>query len=392
MQTIGARLGGVGAIPEIPIIAPDLVFGLVLGAAAWRVASCWFALAAFAVLSQSITMIMGFFIPLALAQLPGAAARLFTVVNTCPFTIWPAMYTDLTIAQNVPPFPTGWESPPSTSVQFGVPDNWKAGRIWGRRDCNFSTNIGPSACPSGGCNGGLQCDPRSGTGVPPATVAEWTLQGDGNRDFYDVSLVDGYNLPMAIIPSAPNCSVASCAVDLGPACPAPLVGPLDSTGFPVGCKSACEANLDSPSDSSNCCTGTHNTAATCPPSGVQFYSYFKSNCPNAYAYAFDESSGTALWTCDSSLNSDYTLTFCPPAPGGQAPAPISAVPSSLIPSGTPSGTGPTSTGVSGTSVASTASTPNPSDNPTPSGGARRAETTWVFFFVPCAVAGWALVH
>lgn len=49
-------------------------------------------------------------------------------------------------------------------------------------------------------------------GVPPATVAEWTLQGDGFLDWYDgepissktliryslfrlVSLVDGYNLP-----------------------------------------------------------------------------------------------------------------------------------------------------------------------------------------------------
>ncbi|KAH9033396.1 thaumatin family-domain-containing protein [Lactarius pseudohatsudake] len=246
---------------------------------------------------------IGFFIFLALAQLPSATARLFTVVNACPFTIWHVCGTYL--------MPEDWESPPTTSVQFGVPDNWKAGRIWGRRDCNFSTNIGPSACLDGGCNGGLLCDPQSGTGVPPATVAEWTLQGDGNRDFYDVSLVDGYNLPMAIIPSAPNCSVASCPVDLGPACPAPLVGPIDQTGFPVGCKSACVANLDNSADSSNCCTGTHNTATTCPPSGVDFYSYFKSNCPNSYAYAYDESSGTALWTCDSSLNSDYTLTFCP---------------------------------------------------------------------------------
>lgn len=48
---------------------------------------------------------------------------------------------------------------------------------------------------------------------------------------------------MAVIPSASNCSVASCPVDLGPACPAALVGPVDSTGFPVGCKSACDANL-----------------------------------------------------------------------------------------------------------------------------------------------------
>ena len=52
------------------------------------------------------------------------------------------------------------------------------------------------------------------------------------------------------------------------------------------------------------------------------------NCPNAYAYAYgmfsntsdgfmklilaiDESSGTALWTCDSGLGASYTVTFCP---------------------------------------------------------------------------------
>lgn len=45
--------------------------------------------------------------------------------------------------------------------------------------------------------------------------------------------------------------------------------------------------------------------------GVAFYDYFKGNCPNSYVYAFDESSGTALWTCDSGLKADYTLTFCP---------------------------------------------------------------------------------
>lgn len=34
-------------------------------------------------------------------------------------------------------------------------------------------------------------------------------------------------------------------------------------------------------------------------------------CPDAYAYAYDESSDSALFTCADSLNSDYTLTFCP---------------------------------------------------------------------------------
>ncbi|KJA25242.1 hypothetical protein HYPSUDRAFT_418893 [Hypholoma sublateritium FD-334 SS-4] len=241
----------------------------------------------------------------------GASARTFTVYNACPFTIWPAMFTDLNVAPNVPNFPTGWEAASFTKVSFTVPDNWKAGRIWARRDCDFSTNPGPNSCLDGGCNGGLLCDPHTGTGVPPATVAEWTLQGDGNKDFYDVSLVDGYNLPMRIN-NDQGCPVADCPVDLGPNCPSQLKGPFDSTGFPVGCKSACDANLDgNQANSANCCSGSHNTPATCPSSGVEFYSYFKGNCPNSYAYAFDESSGTALWTCDSSLNADYTLTFCP---------------------------------------------------------------------------------
>jgi hypothetical protein len=29
------------------------------------------------------------------------------------------------------------------------------------------------------------CDPHTGTGVPPATVAEWTLGTNGQPDFYD---------------------------------------------------------------------------------------------------------------------------------------------------------------------------------------------------------------
>ncbi|KAL5478585.1 hypothetical protein ACEPAI_2769 [Sanghuangporus weigelae] len=264
---------------------------------------------------------------IALAFASGAVARTFTVTNSCSFTIW-YLFTDLNVAPNVPDQPTGWEAPAGSSVSFSVPDNWKAGRIWGRRNCDFITNPGPTSCATGGCNGGLLCDSHTGTvGCSdlanarmarnaeskslPVTVAEWTLQSDENKDFYDVSLVDGFDLPMSITNTV-RCPVASCGADLAAKCPDPLKGPSNSTGSPLGCKSACFANLDGkPQDSANCCTGSHNTAATCPPSGVQFYDYFKGNCPNAYAYAFDEGSGTALWTCDSSLNADYTLTFCP---------------------------------------------------------------------------------
>ncbi|KAI9056419.1 Osmotin thaumatin-like protein [Trametes sanguinea] len=246
-----------------------------------------------------------------LAFAANAAARTFTVYNNCPFTIWPAIFTDLNVGTATPSQPTGWEQGAYQSVSFYVPNNWAAGRIWARRDCDFSTNPGPNSCLDGGCNGGLVCDPHTGTGVPPATLAEFTLSPDASgSDWYDVSLVDGYNLPVRISNNK-GCGVADCPVDLGPNCPAPLKGPFDSTGFPVGCRSACEAGLGDPVNNPNCCTGTHNTAATCPPSGVEYYSYFKSNCPNSYVYAYDESSGTALWTCAGSNQADYTITFCP---------------------------------------------------------------------------------
>jgi len=85
---------------------------------------------------------------------------------------------------------------------------------------------------------------RHAQGVPPVTLAEFSLHQAGGADYYDVSLVDGYGLPVRISPSASACHVADCPVDLGPDCPDALKGPFDSNGYPLGCKSACYANLD----------------------------------------------------------------------------------------------------------------------------------------------------
>ncbi|KAJ6589741.1 thaumatin [Mycena capillaripes] len=235
-----------------------------------------------------------------------AADRSMTVYNACPFTIWPALFTS---AGGRPSQPTGWEAPAFTKVTFNVANDWD-GRVWGRRNCNFATNPGPNSCLDGGCNGGLLCDVNTGTGVPPATLAEFNF--NDNVDWLDVSLVDGYNLPMRIDNNV-GCAIPSCPVDLGPNCPAAQKGPFDSTGFPVGCKSACtvDALAGHTDNSPNCCTGIHGTQQTCPSSGVTNYQYFKGNCPNAYAFAYDEPSGTALWTC-SNKNAAYTITFCPP--------------------------------------------------------------------------------
>ncbi|KII90580.1 hypothetical protein PLICRDRAFT_538201 [Plicaturopsis crispa FD-325 SS-3] len=236
------------------------------------------------------------------------ADRNLTVTNKCSYTVWPGLFTDPS-SKAKPTQVTGWEAAPASSTSFAVPNGWTSGRIWGRRDCDFSKQA-PNDCVTGGCNGGLQCDPSTGTGVPPATVAEFTLNGDGNADWYDVSVVDGFNVPVEIT-NTQGCSVASCPTDLNANCPSDIAGPSGPSGN-EGCKSACEANLDgNPSDSANCCTGSHDKPATCPNSTVTHYDYFKKGCPNAYAYAYDESSGTALWQCDSGKNADYTVTFCP---------------------------------------------------------------------------------
>ncbi|KAF8172975.1 thaumatin [Mycena galopus ATCC 62051] len=245
------------------------------------------------------------------------SARTFTVKNSCSYTIWPGMFTQPS-GSALPDYPTGYVVRCRNSVSFSVPDDWTAttsptaGRIWGRTECDFSSNPGPTSCATGGCNGGLVCDHMTGTGVPPATVAEFTLSGGGTTDNYDVSVVDGFNIPMQITNNV-GCGVPSCPANLNPGCrcPSPLVI-KDSNGTVVGCDSACKANVDgNPNDSPNCCTGSHNTSATCPSSGVAYYNYFKQPCPNSYVFAFDEPSGTALWYCASNLNADYTIEFCP---------------------------------------------------------------------------------
>jgi hypothetical protein len=72
----------------------------------------------------------------------------------------------------------------------------------GRRNCDFSDNSGPNSCIDGGCNGGLECDKSTSTvsylfdlltlrrtdfpqGVPPATLAEFTLSGANGLDYYE---------------------------------------------------------------------------------------------------------------------------------------------------------------------------------------------------------------
>ncbi|XWS13397.1 hypothetical protein CRYUN_Cryun36dG0033900 [Craigia yunnanensis] len=132
-----------------------------------------------------------------------------------------------------------------------------------------------------------------------------TLGAGNDQDFYDVSIVDGYNLPLVAAPRGVYgaCNATSCAYDLNMGCPKELQvvgGDGGGPGRVVACKSACEAfGLDQ-----FCCSGEFAIPTTCRPS---FYStIFKWACPWAYSYAYDD--GTSTFTCKAS---DYLIIFCP---------------------------------------------------------------------------------
>ncbi|ONK69505.1 uncharacterized protein A4U43_C05F23640 [Asparagus officinalis] len=216
-----------------------------------------------------------------------------TISNNCPHIIWPGTLA----GSGTPQLPwTGFKLDPGHSVQIPAPSGW-SGRIWARTGCKFD-GTGTGACQTGDCGGKMRCN---GVGaLPPATLFEITLGKGKDQDFYDVSLVDGYNLPIYAAPrgGGGSCNATGCASDLNSSCPKELQ--VEDDSGVVACKSACEAfGLDQ-----YCCSGQFANPTTCKPS---FYStIFKTACPRAYSYAFDDR--TSTFTCKAS---DYNIVFCP---------------------------------------------------------------------------------
>ncbi|KAK2660743.1 hypothetical protein Ddye_007276 [Dipteronia dyeriana] len=228
----------------------------------------------------------------------GVMSTTFTMLNKCDYTVWPGILSN---ADAPPLSTTGFALQKGESRTISAPASW-GGRMWGRTHCS-QDSTGKFSCVTADCGSGkLEC---SGSGAaPPATLAEFKLDGYGGQDFYDVSLVDGYNLQMIVVPQGgdgPNCTTTGCVVDLNGACPSELkVMSVDGRDG-VACKSACEAFREP----QYCCNGAYSTPDTCKPSS--YSQAFKSACPHAYSYAYDDK--TSTFTCSSSP--DYTITFCP---------------------------------------------------------------------------------
>ncbi len=184
-----------------------------------------------------------------------------------------------------------------------MPDHWN-GRFWGRTGCSFNAG-GTGHCQTGDCGGKFQC---TGYGGIPATLAEYNLNSFDGLDFYDVSMVDGSNLPMyinithggtkdAIGPT--GCVEAGCTKPVN--CPAVLQ--VMAGGKQIGCISAC-ARIGG---DQYCCRGQWAPRSQCDPTKwpVDYAAVFKTAEPYAYSYSDDDA--TSTFTCKNEC--DYRITF-----------------------------------------------------------------------------------
>ncbi|KAH8958452.1 hypothetical protein BDL97_06G025100 [Sphagnum fallax] len=181
------------------------------------------------------------------------------IVNQCPQTI-----SACQTYGNTPIYSYALGSGASQLIDVGT--SWPGGLIWGYP--------GGSADPAD-CN----------TAKPQADLAEFTINSPNSQDYYDISNVRAYNLPLQIAPSSGStCGSLSCTINnLNSFCQSPNTltpGPGD------GCY-----NVDGPNTSS-------------PTPGTQ---QFDNACPEATSYSTDET-GKVL-SCQTGTN--YEVVFCP---------------------------------------------------------------------------------
>ncbi|XP_068656434.1 protein P21-like [Aristolochia californica] len=206
-----------------------------------------------------------------------AHAASFEIRNQCQYTVWAAAV----------PVGGGRRLNRGESWTINVPAGTTQARIWGRTNCNFDAN-GRGNCQTGDCNGLLQCN---AFGKPPNTLAEYALNQFSGQDFIDISLVDGFNIPMEFSPTGGCTRTIRCSADINGQCPGQLRAP-------GGCNNPCTV-FKTPQ---YCCTNGPNT---CGP--TDFSRFFKDRCRDAYSYPQDDA--TSLFTCPGGTN--YRVIFCP---------------------------------------------------------------------------------
>ncbi|XP_042499666.1 thaumatin-like protein 1b [Macadamia integrifolia] len=238
---------------------------------------------------------MPLLVVLLFALVSGGLSLTFTFKNNCSYTVWPGTLAGSDSAQLSS---TGFELASGASNSINASSGW-SGRFWGRTYCSSST--GSFKCETADCGSGQVACNGAGA-VPPATLAEFAVaSNNAEQEYYDVSLVDGFNLPLSVTPQGGTgpCSSVGCLANINSVCPAEL-SVKGSNGSTIACKTACDAF----GTDEYCCTGAYNTPQTCPQ--TNYSKIFKDQCPQTYSSPYDDQASTYICT-----GANYLITFCP---------------------------------------------------------------------------------
>lgn len=194
-----------------------------------------------------------------------ASERKITVENVCDYTVWPGIYnSDSTVSLNT----TGFDLKKGESRVIDAPKSWE-GRFWCKSLC--STNSVRS----------------------PATLVDFSFNKYNGQDLYDVSLVEGYNLPLVVVPvGLRSCNSTGCVLNLNKTCPSELK--VGREHQPVGCMSDCQNQKPFKYYT--------RRKITCVSKSDEI---FKRECPLANV----DGDATRLFTCSNPHG--YVITFCP---------------------------------------------------------------------------------
>jgi hypothetical protein len=195
-------------------------------------------------------------------------ANSFIIKNSCSFDIYPGVSGSTTTSNN------GFLLSPGATEEvtytMDAKGTW-SGRVWPRTGCvpteGDATGL---VCETGDCGNKLLCQTYGAGGV---TLAELTQQPQ--QDWYDISLVDGFSVPLAFGPQNGNgsCTQIACSVPLESfTCPSNLQK-TNANGTLIECLSACTAL----GDPQYCCSGAYNLPTTCP--ATTYSEGFKKQCP-----------------------------------------------------------------------------------------------------------------
>jgi len=245
--------------------------------------------------------------------------------NNCPFTVWPGILANFGFLD---PENGGFRLNSGSERPVEIEHEW-GGEIWGRTVCDDTSG----RCQTGDCGDQIECDGSGGS--PPINFVDIKFDGILDLDYYFLSLVDGYNLPLAILPvpgtvedgnseDPLDCQPIGCWSDLNLICPPELVltpsrddGENRTMAAVIGLETneviACMSPCVAFDTDEYCCRGVYDDPLLCRGElwPIRYTVVVKTVCPTAFSYVHDRTTRSSTCRSLAPDSSKYEIIFCP---------------------------------------------------------------------------------